>query len=137
MEDIVSIEISIGTFGKDPSSSYHFLIQLRNSRNNNKVIIHKDLFNLWVGNQTIFFDENGWSSNIPFILIDSITVGSNDLQIIIEADSIHSKTIDVELDIELWSNIQSLVRSKSDLVDCFVIGENVDQVVGNLIVCYA
>lgn len=105
MEDIISIEISIGTFSKHPSSSYNLFIQLRNSRNNYKVIINKDLFDLWIGNQSIFFDENRWSRNIPFILIDSITIGSNDLQIIIETYSIHSKTIDIELDIEFWSNI--------------------------------
>lgn len=126
VEDIIGIQISIGTFSENPSPSNHFLIQFRHSRNHNKVIVNKNLFHLRIWNQIILLYKNRRSRDIPLVLIDCISISSNHLQIIIETNSVYSETIDVQLNVEFGSNLKCLIWSESDFINCFVIGKNIN-----------
>ena len=116
VEHVVGIQIGVGPLGEDPSPANHLIVPLRDARNHHEVIIHENLFYLRARDEGVLVDERRRTRYIPLKLVYCVAVSSNYVEVIVEAQSVHSEARDVELDVEFRADYDCLIRSQSDFV---------------------
>lgn len=74
---------------------------------NNELSVTDQLFNLSASHKSILLNQFGGIHNIPLIGVNLISIGHDNIQVIIEANVIYPKLVHVHLDLKEVTHVDS------------------------------
>lgn len=96
-------------FTKDPMFSLDLSINFSSSGDNDELSITNKLLNISSSHKSILLNKFWWIDVIPFVSVNLITICHNEVEIIVESDSVNFKSVHVHFYFKEVSGINSLI----------------------------
>ena len=134
VEDIEGMSVRWWVPAENPMFSLVLTVEFSSCSDNYKLGVANQLFDVSASHKSILLHKFGWVDDIPFVGVNLISVGHNEIKVIVESDSINSESVHIHFNFKEIAHIDGSVAGKNNFIKTLVIGQEIKLAESNLIV---